>query len=375
MVFVHLRDAGKHADRAGNGSERVADFMSNRGGQPPYRCQTVLHANFALQAANLGEIVEYVDISQLAALRHGQGSHADANRFAEFVGGVEAHLTMILIRLHVGQGIEKQLVDASSKQFRRGAFQQALGCAVDQRDAAVEAGGDQSAADGMDDILVQRLQALQRTASVLELYADLPQFCGEQSRQIGHRQESKKIDEDDGLQRPEAGMRAGIGRNEPEVAQFQNRAVKNERQRRHQLRPHPRQQHAGNNNDERIEEVERAVPASGLVNDEADQNQVGQNLQRGLQSVLAPKRKQEHVKQRKAVPEKNGAEEEPHGKRRGTEPSNRQFNAEQQGQDKNSYPNQPHQPIALVKGRLHGEISMFQGCNVSRFQSCKGSRL
>ena len=102
------------------------------------------------------------------------------------------------------------------------------------------------------------------------------------------------------------GMRGAVGRNHAVVVQFQHGAVKNERQRSDQLRPHPRQQHAGHDDDQRIEEVQRTVPSSGFVDDEADQNQIGQNLQRGLQPVLLPEREQQHVEQREAVPEQNG---------------------------------------------------------------------
>ena len=101
-------------------------------------------------------------------------------------------------------------------------------------------------------------------------------------------------------------MRGAVGRNYPVVVQFQNRPVKNESQRCNQVRPHARQQHAGDDDDQRIEEVKRAVPSSGFVDDEADQNQIGHNLQRGLQPVLLPEREQQHIEQRKAIPEENG---------------------------------------------------------------------
>ena len=107
-----------------------------------------------------------------------------------------------------------------------------------------------------------------------------------------------------------------IGRNHAVIVQFQNRAVKNECQRRDQVRPHSRQEHAGHNDDQRIKEIQRTVPAPGFMHDQADENQIGENLQRGLQPVFLPEREQEHVEQRKAVPEKNRADEEPHGQRR-----------------------------------------------------------
>jgi hypothetical protein len=182
----------------------------------------------------------------------------------------------------------------------------------------------------------------------------LPQFRGEQAGQIGDGEKSKKIDEDNCLQSLQAGMRAAVGRNYAIVVQFQHRAVKDESQGRDQLGPHPRQQHGSNDNDQRIEEVQGTVPASGLVDHQADQEQIGQDLQRGLQAVFLPEGKQQHIEQRKAVPEQDGADEQPHGQRRGSKLRHRELNGQQQRQDKNADPDQPHQPIALIKRRLHG---------------------
>ena len=85
--------------------------------------------------------------------------------------------------------------------------------------------------------------------------------------------------------------------------------------------------------------------------------------------MLPPKRKQEHVKQRKAVPEQNGAEEEPHGQRAGLNWATASSIAEQEGQDKDADPDQPYQPIALVERRLHEiEAVKFKVSGPSRFQ-------
>src|SRR5258708_5838470 len=106
-------------------------------------------------------------------------------------------------------------------------------------------------------------------------------------------------------------MRSAEERHDAVVVQFQNHAVKNESQGGDQVRPNPGQQHAGNNNDQRIEEVQRTVPSSGLVNDQTDQNQISEDLQRSLQPVLLPEGQKQYVKQREAVPEQNGRNEEP----------------------------------------------------------------
>ena len=137
-------------------------------------------------------------------------------------------------------------------------------------------------------------------------------------------------------------MSDAVRRDHSIVVQFQHRAVKNECQGGHQLGPHPRQHDAGHDDDQGIEEVERTVPSSGFMDDQADQNQVGKKLQRGLQPVFLPQGKQEHEEQRQAVPEKNGGDEEPQRQSRRRELGDRQLNTQQQGQDKNSDSNQPH---------------------------------
>src|ERR1039458_10000308 len=281
---------------------------------------------------------------------------------------------MRLRRFHGGQWIQKQLMNRRTQQLCWTTLQQALGRGVDQRDAPVETGGDQSAADGVDDVLVQRLQAFQRAAGVLQLYAHLPQFRGEQSGQISHRQEREEIDKDNGLQRLRAGMGGAVGRNYGIVVQFQHRSVKDESQSGDELRPHARQQHAGHDDDQGIEEVQGTVPPAGLVDHEADHDQIGHNLQRGLQTVLLPEREKKYVEEREAVPQQNGCDEEPHGHRARAELGDRQFNGQQEGQNKNADPDQPYQPIALIKRRLHYEDRRFQSFKVqsfkvSRFQS------
>ena len=50
--------AGKHADRSGDGGQRIADFVRDGGGQAAHRRQAVLHPHFPLQAPDFGQIVE-----------------------------------------------------------------------------------------------------------------------------------------------------------------------------------------------------------------------------------------------------------------------------------------------------------------------------
>src|SRR5579862_8873770 len=229
------------------------------------------------------------------------------------------------------------------------ALKKPLRCGVDQSDPPVKTGRDQAAGDGMNDVFMQYLQAFERSAGVFELHAHLTEFGRQQPCQIGNGKKREKVDENDGLQRLEPGMGGAIRRHNRVIVQFQHRAVENESQRGHEVRPHLRQQYAGNDDHQWIQKIQRAVPTSGLVDDQTYQNQVSEDLQCCLQAVLAPQRKQQHVEQRKAVPEKNSAEKQAQRKARGTEVDDRQFNGQQQRQDKNPNPDQPCEPIAFIE--------------------------
>ena len=170
-VFVaQVGDAGQHADRAGNRSQRIADLVGDGGRQAPHGGQAVLHADFALQTADFGEIVESVDVSR-CVLRPGTEGvrHCDAKGFAEAVGSDEAHFSVGASESTVGSGSRKSWLTGWPRKSRSRALQQFLRGGVRQGDVTVQAGGDQPAADGLNDVLVQGLQVFQRAAGVLQL--------------------------------------------------------------------------------------------------------------------------------------------------------------------------------------------------------------
>src|SRR5229473_1215538 len=156
VLFAQFRYAGEHADGARDGSKRIANLVGDSRGQAAHGCQAVLHADFALQSPDLGEIIQGIDIPQWAALGHIQSGDSYPNRLTERFRRVETNLGMAA-RLAVRQGVEKQVGDGFSQQLSGGAFQEFLGCAIDQRNAAVETGGDQSTTDGLNYVLVQDL--------------------------------------------------------------------------------------------------------------------------------------------------------------------------------------------------------------------------
>src|SRR3984893_7369889 len=229
--------------------------------------------------------------------------------------------------------------------------------AIDQSNAAVEARSNESAADGVNNVLMQGLKVFQRPAGVLEFDPHLPQLSGQQATKISHGEEGKQVNEDDRLQRLQFWMCSAIRMDQAIVIELKNCAVKDESQRRDQMRPYSRQQDAGNDNDQGIKKIQRTIPASGLVHHQADQGKVGENLQCRLEPVLLPEGKQQDVKKRQRVPQQNRADEQSQGERSRRELCDQQLQTEQECQYKNSNLDQPGQPIPLVERRLHCDPS------------------
>ena len=71
VIVVHLRKTGQHADRACDRGQRITNLVSDRGSEPSHSSQPVLHADFALQPADLGQIIEGIYVAEITFLRNG----------------------------------------------------------------------------------------------------------------------------------------------------------------------------------------------------------------------------------------------------------------------------------------------------------------
>ncbi len=100
---------------------------------------------------------------------------------------------------NLGKRIEKKPVDRLVQQVGFARFQQLLSGGIRQCDMAIEAGGDQAAGDGLNDVLVQGLQVLQRTAGVFEFDIDLAKLGGQLSGQVSNCQVAEQVHQNDGL--------------------------------------------------------------------------------------------------------------------------------------------------------------------------------
>ena len=265
-------------------------------------CETILHTDLAFEAADLGEIVEGIDKSEVAAGVDVQGGDHNAKSFAESVAGEVADFGIAVGNSKVGQGILEKVTHRAAAQFGFGDFDQLLRRSIDQRDASVEAGGDNTSAHGLHDIFVKRLQIFERTAGVFELHVHLAQFAHEQAGEIGDGEVGKQIDEDDDLERLELGMRRRIGGNDKVVIEFEDAAEQDKGEGGAQISPDAGQQHAGDDDNEGVEKIERAVDASGDMDDEGNHGEVGEHLKDGLETMLAPDGNQKKKKQGKHEP-------------------------------------------------------------------------
>src|SRR6476660_10270875 len=112
-----------------------------------------------------------------------------------------------------------------------------------------------------------------------------------------------EIDDDDDLKGLEiAARRILIRRYALKITEFQQRAETNKRNSSRHIRPVPRQQDAGNDDRQRIEEVEKGVDAAGDINQRGDEGKISKNLYDGLVLGFLPERGQQHKKERDDKP-------------------------------------------------------------------------
>ena len=200
----------------------------------------------------------------------------------------------------MGQRILKEIGDGAPAQLGFGNFKQLLGGAINESDASIEAGGDDAAAHRLHDILVQRLQVFERAARVFQLHIDLAQLAHEQAGQVGDGEVGEQVDEDNDLERFELGMGSGVRGNDEIVIEFENGSEKDEGERGAQVSPDTGQEHAGDDNDERVKKIERAVDAAGDMDDQGNHGQIGEHLQDGLEAMLVSRPKPEKERRARA---------------------------------------------------------------------------
>ena len=147
MLVAQIGNPGEHAYRAGNRSQRIADFMRDGRRQPAHGREPVLHADFPFQPPDFGQVVEGIDVANRLPAGDCQARKPCTRKSC----GNRCDATNALLRVRVrhrpGQGVEKQLTEQALPEvgFRRS--NKLLRGRIDQRDVSVEPGRDQTAAD------------------------------------------------------------------------------------------------------------------------------------------------------------------------------------------------------------------------------------
>jgi hypothetical protein len=138
------------------------------------------------------------------------------------------------------------------------------------------------------------------------------------------------------------------------VRTLHHRPVKHERQGCREIGPGARQQDGGDHHNQRKQEIEGAVHPAGEVDDESRHRQVRQELEQRLRSCFLPEREQQDEEHGQRVPEQYAADEQALRDRRGSQASDGQLDADQEGDDDHPYLHQPGQPATLVKSCAQG---------------------
>ena len=222
-----------------------------------------------------------------------------------------------------------------------------------RRDASVEAGGDDTAAHGLHDIFVERLQVFEGAAGVFQLHIHLAELAHEQARQVGDGEIGKQVDEDDYLQRLQFGMRVSVRGNDRIVIELEDGSEQDERQGGAEISPGSGQEHARDHDDQGVEKIQRTVDAAGDMDDQGNHGQIGEDLQDGLEAVFVPDRNQEKEKQREHEPQHHSGEEGQDGQGVGSKADNGEFDGEQDEEDQDANLDQPGQPVALIGDEGH----------------------
>src|SRR6185437_1889399 len=201
LLIVERRNLREDFDGAGDGGQRIADFMSNTGGQPSYGGEAVTHADLALKATQLCPVFKGINVADGAVRRHGQRGNGNAESLFSSRGSETAHLALSGDTFKMRKTVKKQFRDIPAVNRRGSAFQQLLSGSIHQSDATFYIGSDQAAANGVDHVFMQGLKAEQFAAFILQLHACLSKLGCKSDGKVRHGKISKQVDENYGQER------------------------------------------------------------------------------------------------------------------------------------------------------------------------------
>ena len=201
--------------------------MGDTGGHPSHRAQAVAHAHFPFQPADLRQIGKTIDVAEHAMVRNPQLAGAQTEDFFSMSRGQVANRIFLRWPADRGHFFEKQLVNLFPHDFRQALLEEFFSRWIKKIDLAAQISGDQPAAHGIDDVLVQGLQAFQC------LHILLPQLGAQVARQKSDGEVCNQIHRHHDVQRAViSAWRNGIRMQPAEVGGLQGSAKENECQTR-----------------------------------------------------------------------------------------------------------------------------------------------
>ena len=93
--------------------------MRDRSRQPSHRCQTILHAHFALQSPDFGQIIQRVDVTDGAVIGHRKLRNPDPESFVKVGSGCGTYFAVGPLRAWLGQRIGEELLNVAADQLLR----------------------------------------------------------------------------------------------------------------------------------------------------------------------------------------------------------------------------------------------------------------
>src|SRR6185437_13264591 len=192
LLIIERRNLRENFDGAGDGGQRIADFMSNAGGQASYGGKAVTHADLALKAAQFCTVFKGINVADGAMRRHGQRGNGNAKSLFSSSGSETAHLAPSGDAFEMRKTVKKQFRYIPAVNRRGSALQQLLSGSIHQGDASFNIRSDQAAPDGVNHVLMQGLKAEQFAAFILQLHACLAKLGCKSAGKVRHCKISKQ---------------------------------------------------------------------------------------------------------------------------------------------------------------------------------------
>src|SRR5450432_2830434 len=296
LLIGERRDAVQNIHRSTNRCKGIADLVRDSACQAANGSLLFTDANFPLQATDLREIVESIDVAGDSAARRGQAGGAKVQGQFPAQGRDGTNFAVRHAAESVGQRLEEKRLHGLLNHSLRFALQQAACGGVGDLHPTVKAGRDDATGNGLDNVLVEGLEIFELSAGMPQTSVRLTQALCQSGSQISDREIGEKIDEDNREQGARAEVSRGVGRQDIVVTELKHGPVGNESSSGDYICPGSREQDTGDDNYQRIEKVVSALGSARNVNEQGGHTQVGKDLKFCLDDLFAPGRSKDQEK-------------------------------------------------------------------------------